>query len=80
MKLPIPGTASVKHLEENVGAAGIALSADETQELEAQAAAAGCALPPTSSKWCGIDGTGRAGVVSQWPPAPALGPRAKKKR
>jgi aryl-alcohol dehydrogenase-like predicted oxidoreductase len=39
--LPIPGTASVKHLEENVGAAGIVLSADETQELEAQAAAAG---------------------------------------
>ncbi|MGZ6669925.1 MAG: aldo/keto reductase [Solirubrobacteraceae bacterium] len=39
--LPIPGTASVKHLEENVAAAGIALSADETQELEAQAAAVG---------------------------------------
>ncbi|MGZ6639113.1 MAG: aldo/keto reductase, partial [Solirubrobacteraceae bacterium] len=39
--LPIPGTASVKHLEENVAAAGIALSADETQELEAHAGAAG---------------------------------------
>ncbi|MGZ6693046.1 MAG: aldo/keto reductase, partial [Solirubrobacteraceae bacterium] len=39
--LPIPGTASVKHLEENVGAAGIALSADEAQELEAHAGAAG---------------------------------------
>lgn len=39
--LPIPGTASVKHLEENVGAAGIALSADETQELEAHAGPAG---------------------------------------
>jgi aryl-alcohol dehydrogenase-like predicted oxidoreductase len=31
--LPIPGTASVKHLEENVGAAGLELSRDETQEL-----------------------------------------------
>jgi pyridoxine 4-dehydrogenase len=39
--LPIPGTASVKHLEENVGAAGIALSADERQELEAHAGPAG---------------------------------------
>jgi aryl-alcohol dehydrogenase-like predicted oxidoreductase len=32
--LPIPGTASVKHLEENVGAARIELSAEEAQELE----------------------------------------------
>jgi aryl-alcohol dehydrogenase-like predicted oxidoreductase len=32
--LPIPGTASVEHLEENVGAARIELSADEVQELE----------------------------------------------
>jgi pyridoxine 4-dehydrogenase len=39
--VPIPGTASVRHLEENVGAAGIALSDDETQELEAHAGAAG---------------------------------------
>jgi pyridoxine 4-dehydrogenase len=31
--LPIPGTASVEHLEENVGAARIELSADEVQEL-----------------------------------------------
>ena len=31
--LPIPGTASVKHLEENVGAAQIELSAEEVQEL-----------------------------------------------
>ena len=31
--LPIPGTASVTHLEENVGAAQIALSAEEVQEL-----------------------------------------------
>jgi aryl-alcohol dehydrogenase-like predicted oxidoreductase len=31
--LPIPGTASVKHLEENVGAARIELSAEEVQEL-----------------------------------------------
>ena len=31
--LPIPGTASVKHLEENVGAARIELSEDEVQTL-----------------------------------------------
>jgi pyridoxine 4-dehydrogenase len=31
--LPIPGTASVKHLEENLGAARIELSAEEVQEL-----------------------------------------------
>jgi pyridoxine 4-dehydrogenase len=33
--LPIPGTASVAHLEENVGAAAIELSNDEVGELEA---------------------------------------------
>jgi aryl-alcohol dehydrogenase-like predicted oxidoreductase len=32
--LPIPGTASVKHLEENVGAARIELSDEDAQELE----------------------------------------------
>ena len=32
--LPIPGTASVEHLEENVGAVGIELSDEELQELE----------------------------------------------
>jgi aryl-alcohol dehydrogenase-like predicted oxidoreductase len=31
--LPIPGTASVKHLEENIGAARIELSPDEMQAL-----------------------------------------------
>jgi pyridoxine 4-dehydrogenase len=31
--LPIPGTASVKHLEENVGGAQIELSPDEVEEL-----------------------------------------------
>jgi aryl-alcohol dehydrogenase-like predicted oxidoreductase len=31
--LPIPGTASVEHLEEDVGAARLELSADEVQEL-----------------------------------------------
>jgi pyridoxine 4-dehydrogenase len=39
--LPIPGTASVAHLEENVGAARIELSADEVQELEALGARGG---------------------------------------
>jgi aryl-alcohol dehydrogenase-like predicted oxidoreductase len=33
--LPIPGTSTVAHLEENVAAAGIALSTDEIAELEA---------------------------------------------
>ena len=33
--LPIPGTGSVKHLEENVGAAAIKLSDDEFQALDA---------------------------------------------
>jgi pyridoxine 4-dehydrogenase len=33
--LPIPGTSSVEHLEENVAAAGIKLSADELAELSA---------------------------------------------
>jgi pyridoxine 4-dehydrogenase len=36
--LPIPGTASVEHLEENVAAAQIELSADEVRELEQLAA------------------------------------------
>jgi aryl-alcohol dehydrogenase-like predicted oxidoreductase len=39
--LPIPGTASVSHLEENVGAASIQLSTDEVQKLEELATAAG---------------------------------------
>jgi aryl-alcohol dehydrogenase-like predicted oxidoreductase len=33
--LPIPGTSSVEHLEENVGAAGIELSPGEVAEMEA---------------------------------------------
>jgi aryl-alcohol dehydrogenase-like predicted oxidoreductase len=35
--LPIPGTSSVAHLEENVAAAGISLTADEVAELTALA-------------------------------------------
>lgn len=35
--LPIPGTSSVKHLEENVAAAGVKLSAEEWRKLESQA-------------------------------------------
>lgn len=38
--LPIPGTASVAHLEENVGAARIELSVEEVQELEELSAGA----------------------------------------
>jgi pyridoxine 4-dehydrogenase len=35
--LPIPGTSSVEHLEENVKAADVTLSDAEWQELEAAA-------------------------------------------
>ena len=35
--LPIPGTSKVAHLEENVAAAGLKLSAEEWAELEAAA-------------------------------------------
>ncbi len=35
--LPIPGTSSVRHLEENVGAASVKLSGSEWQALEQQA-------------------------------------------
>jgi aryl-alcohol dehydrogenase-like predicted oxidoreductase len=31
--LPIPGTSSVDHLEQNVAAAGLRLSASEMQEI-----------------------------------------------
>jgi aryl-alcohol dehydrogenase-like predicted oxidoreductase len=34
LMLPIPGTASVKHLEENIGAAAIELSPEEVRELD----------------------------------------------
>jgi aryl-alcohol dehydrogenase-like predicted oxidoreductase len=34
MMLPIPGTSSVDHLEENLGAAGVELSAGEVRRLE----------------------------------------------
>jgi len=39
--LPIPGTSSVAHLEENVAAAELELSGDELERLEASAAAPG---------------------------------------
>ena len=32
--LPIPGTANVRHLEENIGATAITLSPDDIQALE----------------------------------------------
>jgi aryl-alcohol dehydrogenase-like predicted oxidoreductase len=38
--LPIPGTSSVKHLEENVAAAGIVLSGDEFRTLDEHGKAA----------------------------------------
>lgn len=39
--LPIPGTASVRHLEENVAAATVGLSAEQMRQLDAPAAGAG---------------------------------------
>jgi len=33
--VPIPGTSSVEHLEENLGAADVELTDDELAELEA---------------------------------------------
>jgi aryl-alcohol dehydrogenase-like predicted oxidoreductase len=38
--LPIPGTSSIKHLEENVGAAKINISADDWKKIETAAAEA----------------------------------------
>jgi aryl-alcohol dehydrogenase-like predicted oxidoreductase len=35
--LPIPGTSSVEHLEENLKAADVSLSDSEVQELESAA-------------------------------------------
>jgi pyridoxine 4-dehydrogenase len=35
--LPIPGTSSVSHLEENVAAAGLTLVPDEVERLDAAA-------------------------------------------
>jgi aryl-alcohol dehydrogenase-like predicted oxidoreductase len=32
--LPIPGTSSVEHLEENIGAGDVKLSDDEWNEIE----------------------------------------------
>ena len=38
--LPIPGTGSVDHLEENVGAAGVELTAEELERIDSAAGAA----------------------------------------
>jgi aryl-alcohol dehydrogenase-like predicted oxidoreductase len=39
--LPIPGTGSVAHLEENVAAAGLELTEDDVRELDREARAGG---------------------------------------
>lgn len=44
--IPIPGTKSVKYLEENVGALAVVLSAAELEELEA-------AVPHSEARTCG---------------------------
>jgi aryl-alcohol dehydrogenase-like predicted oxidoreductase len=36
--LPIPGTSSIKHLEENMGATGIEISPSDWKQIEALAA------------------------------------------
>jgi pyridoxine 4-dehydrogenase len=36
--LPIPGTSSIEHLEENVAAAALRLTAEERAQLEESAA------------------------------------------
>lgn len=39
--LPIPGTSSLEHLEENVAAASLALSSEEIAGIDALAAGGG---------------------------------------
>lgn len=56
--VPIPGTTQVAHLEENLGAAVIAFSADELTELNAAVAAVrvrGERLPPAVMAMSGVE-------------------------
>ncbi len=39
--LPIPGTSSIEHLEDNVAAAGLRLSDEERHRIDADASAEG---------------------------------------
>jgi len=48
--LPIPGTASVAHLEENVAAAAVRLTPDEVQQLDSLSPAAGARGTRVSAK------------------------------
>jgi aryl-alcohol dehydrogenase-like predicted oxidoreductase len=52
--VPIPGTRSIARLEENAGAAAIALTADERRELDAFGTAAGGRYTPDGLKRVGI--------------------------
>lgn len=56
--LPIPGTTNMAHMEENVGAATIAFSADERRELHAAVAAIriqGDRLPAAVAALSGVE-------------------------
>lgn len=56
--VPIPGTTNVAHLQENVGAASIAFSAAELQELDTALAAIpirGARLSPTVLAATGVE-------------------------
>jgi len=56
--VPIPGTTNVAHMEENLGAATIAFSADELKQLNAEVAAIsirGERLPPAVLQLSGVE-------------------------
>lgn len=56
--VPIPGTTNVTHLEENVGAAALSLTAEELQELDRDLAAItiqGDRLPPAVLAGTGVE-------------------------
>ena len=61
--VPIPGTASVEHLEENLGAPGLELTADELTALGSIATSAtrrGGSSGGRASAWGGISSAARA--------------------
>ncbi len=56
--VPIPGTTNVAHMEENLGAAAIAFTADEIRQLNAAVAAVniqGARLPPAVMQMSGVE-------------------------
>ena len=56
--VPIPGTTNMAHMEENLGAASIAFTADELKQLNAEVVAVniqGARLPPTVLQMSGVE-------------------------